>query len=146
MPKPKPNPNRHHFRVWLKLAIESGMLERLPRSYKPDESQPSRETERYARQLLSELRDPDSSKRPLKEIIAEARQFRAWVEARRKDNLRQILVESRPEDRIIQMPPGRPRMAPNPERPPRRTERTEQPESNPRLDPMWDHWIDNLNT
>jgi hypothetical protein len=144
MPKPPPSPNRHHFRVWIKWAIESGLLEKLPRSYEPDESQPARETDRFARQLLSELRDPDASKRPLKEIIADARQFRAWVEARRKDNLRQILVESRPEDRIVEFPPRRPRTAPSHERPPRGTERTEQPEANPRLNPMWDDWVDSF--
>jgi hypothetical protein len=145
MATPQPHSNRHHYRVWLKLAIESGVLEKLPPSFQPDESQPSRDTEQFVRRLLSELRDPDASKRPLKEIIADAHQFRAWVGARRKDNLRQILVESRPEDRIVVFPPRRPTRALDRERPPRRTDRIEQPDANPRANPMWDDWVDHLN-
>ena len=142
MPKPQPSPNRHHFRVWVKWVIESGTLEKLPRTYNPDESQPPRMTEHYARELLADLRDPDARKRPLKEIIADARQFRAWVESRRKDNLRLLLIDSRPEQRIVEIPPRRHRSAPHNERPPLRTARTEQPDANPRLNPMWDDWVD----
>ena len=62
MPKPQPSPNRHHFRVWVKWVIESGTLEKLPRTYDPDESQPPRMTEHYAQELLADLRDPDARK------------------------------------------------------------------------------------
>jgi hypothetical protein len=27
MPKLQPGPNRHHFRVWIKMAIQSGLIE-----------------------------------------------------------------------------------------------------------------------
>jgi hypothetical protein len=30
MSKPKPNPNRHHHRVWIKWVLESGLIEKLP--------------------------------------------------------------------------------------------------------------------
>jgi hypothetical protein len=132
MSKPEPSPNRHHYRVWIKALIKSGFIEKLPPSYDFDPSERPRGTEEYARQL--------------QEIIADARQFKTWVEARRRDSLRRALVESRPEDRIIEMPPGRPRAAierdQRPQRP--RTERTSQPDVSPELHPMWDDWIDRL--
>jgi hypothetical protein len=146
MSKPEPSPNRHHYRVWIKALIKSGFIEKLPPSYDFDPSESPRGTEEYARQLMTELRDPTASRRPLQEIIADARQFKTWVEARRRDSLRRALVESRPEDRIIEMPPGRPRAAierdQRPQRP--RTERTSQPDVSPELHPMWDDWIDRL--
>ena len=85
MPKTEPGPNRHHFRIWIKMAIQSGLIDRLPPVYEPDGFQTPLRTDECARQLLAELRDPDSSRRTLKEIIASTRQFKSWVEARQKD-------------------------------------------------------------
>jgi hypothetical protein len=144
MPKPQPGPNRHHFRIWIKTAIQSGLIDKLPPLYRPDGSQGPLRTEEYARRLLTDLRDPEGSSRPLKDIIADARQFKTWVESRRKDELKRSLMDSRPDDRIIEMPPGLARAERSDERRPRRTERSRQPDSNPKLHPMWDDWIDML--
>ena len=142
MSKPIPGPNRHHFRIWIKTAIQSGLFDKLPPAYERDASQGPRDTETYARELLAELRDPDASRRTLKEIIADARQFKSWVEACRKDGRRRMLVESRPEDRIIEIPPGRTRATPTDER---RVRRTDRPDTNLRLHPLWDDWLDSFN-
>ena len=121
MPRPEPGPNRHHFRIWIKMAIQSGLIDKLPPLYEPQGLQNPLRTGEYARRLLVELRDPDASRRTLKEIIADARQFKSWVEARRKDGRLRMMVESRPEERIIEMPPRRPRPATDEERRPRRS-------------------------
>lgn len=141
MPKPEPVPNRHHFRIWIKMAIQSGLIDRLPPTYNGDGFQHPLRTDEYARRLLAELRDPEASHRTLKEMIASARQFKNWVEARRKDSRHRALMEGRPEERIIDIPPGRPRAAPEHERRPRRTQ---QPDTNPKLHPLWDDWIDSF--
>jgi hypothetical protein len=142
MPKPESTPNRHHFRVWIKMAIQSGLIDKLPSAFEPCGAQGPENTDAYARQLLTVLRDPDASTRTLKEIIADARQFKSWVEARRKDGRLRMLVESRPEERIIEMPPRRPRPATDEER---RPLRTDEPDASPNLHPMWDDWIDSFN-
>ena len=144
MPKPDPCPGRHQLRVWMKIAIESGLIETLPPFYHRDGFESSKRTEEYARQILAELHDPEAASRPLREIITDARQFKAWVESRRKNQLKRALVQGRPEERIIDMPPGRPRTAPRNEVGSPRAERTSQPDTNPRLHPMWDDWIDSL--
>lgn len=144
MPKPESAPNRHHFRVWIKMAIQSGLIDKLPPLYEPQGLLSPQGTSEYARDLLAELRDPNASRRLLKEIIADARRFKSWVEARRKDGRFRILVESRPEERIIEMPPGRPRLASDEVRRPRRSRRTDEPDASPKLHPMWDDWIDRM--
>jgi hypothetical protein len=144
MPKLQPGPNRHHFRIWIKMAIQSGLIDKLPPLYEPDGLQGSQDTQAHARQLLVELRDPDASKRALEEIMADALQFKHWVEARRKDGRRRMLVESRPEDWIFKMPSERPRAANNDERRARRPQLPARPDTSPKLHPMWDDWIDSL--
>jgi hypothetical protein len=144
MPKPEAGPNRHHFRIWIKMALQSGLIDKLPPNYEPDGFQNALRTDQYARHLLAELRDPDASHRTLKEIIADARRFKSWVETRRKDARSRMLMDSRPEDRVIEMPPGRPRTAIDQERRPRRTQRMDRPDTNPKLHPMWDDCIDSL--
>jgi hypothetical protein len=126
------------------MAVQSGLIDKVPPLYAPDESQNAQRTEAYARHLLTELQDPDASARTLKKIIVDARQFKSWVEARRKDGVRRALQDSRPEDRIIEMPPGRPRSTAPSERRPRRFERINPPDPSPSLHPMWDDWIDSL--
>jgi hypothetical protein len=144
MPKPETSPNRHYFRIWIKMALQSGLIDRLPPVHEPAGAHGSLRTDEYARQLLAELRDPDASRRTLKEIIASARQFKGWVEARRKDSRHRALMEDRPEERVIEMPPGRSRVLPPDERRPRRDHRTNQPDPSPKLHPMWDDWVDSL--
>jgi hypothetical protein len=145
MPKPQqPGPNRHHYRIWIKMAIQSGLIEKLPGRYPHAGSQSPVEAVDYARRLMIELRDPDASGRTLREIIADARQFKSWVEARRKDDVKRTLIESRPEDRIIEMPPGEPRAAAYHEQRPRRSRQPDPPDTNPKLHPLWDDWIDSM--
>jgi hypothetical protein len=157
MAKHTTGPNRHHYRIWLKAIFTSGLIERLPLSYVSAEFAAPVNTANYAQRLMSELRDPGSSDRTLQEILADARAFKAWVEGRRKDGLRRQLVESRPEERIIEMPPGRaradlPASQRRPSRPdepsviPTRTRpsRRDEPDKSLRLHPLWDQWIDAL--
>jgi len=96
-------------------------------------------TNQYARQLLAELRDPESSRRPLKQIIADAQKFRLWVESRQKHCRQLILAELHPGDLGDWIPERRARNT---------TEVQVQPElvplksRNPRRSPMWDDWLD----
>jgi hypothetical protein len=136
MPHSEPGPKRHQLRVWLKWAVESGLLDKLPPQFHPDDSHNPQPTDHYARQLLAELRDPDSSTRPLSQIVADARRFRAWVEFRQKVTRRIILAGIQPEG-VGQAAPER--------RPTNRDhrERREHPGGAvPESDPMWDDWLD----
>jgi len=126
--------------MWIKWALESGLLDKLPPLCNALGCETSQPTEQYARGLLAELRDPESSTRPLKQIIAAARQFRMWVEARQKHGIRMILAEMHPGN-LGEWAPQR-RRSPNP------TDREVVPEAttgkphNPRRNPMWDDWLD----
>jgi hypothetical protein len=135
MPKNEPVASRHHLRVWLKLALETGLIEKLPPHYAPDDSQPPQPTDRFARQLVAELRDPDSSRRPLSQILADARRFRAWVDIRQKVNRRAILAEvasaSLPE-----------RQPPTPAVPTKSPRQREPRGASPKSNPLWDDWLD----
>ncbi len=115
MPPPRPRPNRHHYRFWIKQVVESDLIEKLPKTYESGEPDGPYETTRYARKLMAELGDPSACPRPLEEIVADAREFKSWVEARRKEILRRLLVESRPEDRIVEIPPRRKAASPDEE-------------------------------
>ncbi len=132
--------NRHRLRVWIKLAITSGLLDKLPPEYHPEGHEKAVSTESYARHLLAELRDPDSSKRTIKQIIADARQFQVWVEARQKDYRRLVLRElgyQRKHEAITAE--TRPSASTDREIKPTRTHvRSRDPASNP----MWDDWLD----
>jgi hypothetical protein len=139
---PESVPNRHHYRVWIKWAIESGLIEKLPPLCDANGVRGPQSTEAYARQLLAELRDPDSSHRRLNQILADARQFKVWVEARRKDNVRIILSEGRPEE-PISIPPRRRSPVASDREP--RTRPAPQELIDARSDPMWDDWLDSLN-
>jgi hypothetical protein len=139
MPKPQPRVNRHHYRVWIKWAIESGLLEKLPPLYDLDGIPDPETTEEHARRLLAELRDPDASRRRLPEILADARRFKAWVEARRKDGLQAILRERRPDEPIF-IPPRREPQGTTGREPRPFSARRVDPD--PRSDPMWDEWLD----
>jgi hypothetical protein len=141
MAKQQPDPGRHHLRVWLKWVIQSGLIEKLPPMYTPDpdSSRSPQPTDDYARQLLTELRDPDSSRRPLKQILAEVRRFQAWIQDRQNNSRRMILAETRPEDARL---PVRGRRTPD-ARPPVEKPLRELPRAiPPKSDPMWDDWLD----
>ncbi len=129
MPKHEVGANRHQMRVWLKWAIESGLLDKLPPQYDPDDSQTTQPTDRHARQLLAELRDPDSSTRRLSQVLADARRFRAWVEFRQKISRRIILAETQiqSEGAGATVLEGQP---------------STRTEAQARSDPMWDDWLD----
>jgi hypothetical protein len=139
MPRNESPPNRHHYRVWIKWAIESGLLDKVPPVCDAEGCGTLQPTLEYARGLLAELRDPDSSRRPLKQIIADARQFRGWVEARQKHSMKVILTEIESGElgaRVVRRRASgttdtdtRPR-SPSPR------------QLNPRQNPMWDDWLD----
>ena len=93
MLKPEPTPTRGQLRVWLKWAVQSGLLDKLPPSYDLDEQADPAATEQVARQLLAELRDPDSSRRPISRITADVDRFRRWVESRQRISRQIILNE-----------------------------------------------------
>jgi hypothetical protein len=139
MSKHEPGPNRHHFRIWIKWALESGLLDKLPALCDPEGCETPQPTDKYARGLLAELRDPGSSTRPLTQIIADARQFRAWVEARQKHGRRIILTEIHNGDlgdRAAE------RRSSNTTEEEERPEPTTLKSPNPRRNPMWDDWLD----
>jgi hypothetical protein len=140
MPGQESSQNRHPLRVWIKWALESGLFEKLPPEYAPEGSGTSYGTESYARCLLAELRNPDSGRRSLKQIIVDARQFRTWIEARQKDYRRSVLGE---------MHPGRTRWeVPRERGPSAATDRAIKPRRDypgfpsGQLNPMWDDWLD----
>lgn len=135
MPNNEPVGNRHQLRVWLKLALETGLLEKLPPQYEPDDSQRPQSTEQYARQLLAELKDPDASKRPLRQIIADARRFRDWVDFRRKVNVRNILADGAVAT-VPERLPSFEQVAEDYRR------RRDLDGANSRSNPMWDDWLD----
>ena len=142
MPASQPGANRHQLRVWLKSAIESGVLERVPPQCDPDGSGDPQPTVDYARGLLAELKNPDSSERPLPEILAAARRFRDWVEYRQKMS-RRIILGHWDSEGAAGWVPERLAPPPRPERE-RRPVRTGLEDAGPRphADPMWDDWLD----
>lgn len=139
MPKHEAAPNRHHVRVWIKWAIESGLLEKLPPVCDAEGCATPQPTDQYARKLLAELRDPDASRRPLKEIVADAQRFRRWVEARQKSCRQLILTELHPGNLGDWVPQRRSENIASTEE--RRQQIPRKP-PNPRRNLMWDDWID----
>jgi transposase-like protein len=139
MSQHEPGVNRHQLRAWLKLAIESGLLERVPPQYVPEEPGEPEPTDGYARRLLAELKDPDSSTRMLREILADARRFRDWVEFRQKVSRRIILTGGRTDggEAVALMRPSATRVPRE-----RNTHRTDRGGVDPKSDPMWDDWLD----
>jgi hypothetical protein len=89
----EPKPTRGQLRVWLKRAVQSGLLDKLPPSYDLDEQADPPATEQVARQLLAELRDPDSNRRPISRVTADVERFRRWVESRQRISRQLILTE-----------------------------------------------------
>jgi hypothetical protein len=138
MPRAEQNTNRHHLRVWIKLALETGVLDKVPRQLMLDDLTEPCDAPEYARQLLADLKDPQSSRRTLAQILADARRFRQWIEARRKDSVRLILTGRQPGDssrrenllKSRSIVHERPRAAREPSKP------------EPALDPLWDKWVD----
>jgi hypothetical protein len=140
MPKPSPPPKPNPHRIWLKVAMQSGALERIPSHY-PLGAGGSRDTMDSALDLLTELRDPATSARTLDEIVADAVRFRRWVESCQKTSRRTILAESRPGEGF-EAESYRPSRI-DPERRPE--DGVSSPRTfSPRSDPMWDDLLDGL--
>lgn len=137
MPRNERAAGRHELRVWLKLAIETGVLDRVPPRFDPDGSGVPRPVDEYARGLLAELKDPESSDRPLRDVIADARRFRAWVEHRQKVSRRMILGQWETEGAAEWIPEAR-RLPPREKVPHHPGPRPSRPEA----DPLWDVWLD----
>ncbi len=141
MPASQPGANRHQLRVWLKWAIESGLLDRIPPQYDPDGSGDTRPTEDYARWLLDELKAPEGGRRLLSEILAAARQFRDWVEYRQKVSRRIILGQWDSEGAAARVAERRTPTRSDREKRPARAGR-DGDGARPNADPMWDDWLD----
>jgi hypothetical protein len=138
-------PNRHHFRVWIKQALESGLLDKVAPLYDPEGCMAPQPIDQYARGLLAELRDPGSSTRPLKQIIADARQFRIWVEACQKRSRRIIMTEINNGDirDLANLDNWFPQKRPaNTAAPDESSASTPLKTPHPRRNPMWDDWVD----
>jgi hypothetical protein len=141
MPTSQSGANRHQLRVWLKSAIESGLLDRVPSRYDLDGSGDFEFTEYYAHRLLTELKYRNANRRALHSIVAQARQFREWVEDCQKMSPRMILGGWDSECAAARVPerldPARPDREKRPTRPGR-----EDGGARPDADPMWDVWLD----
>ncbi len=132
------------LRVWLKWAVESTILDRLPPRYEVDGSGSPQGSEAYARALLAEMRNLDDGPRAPEEILADVRRFRAWVEARQKISRRIILADRREDSEHgagikpqVRPPSNLPRHRSLPAPP------AYLPDfSPPSSDPMWDDWLD----
>jgi hypothetical protein len=131
-PPPKPGP----LRSWLKLALRSGALERIPRHF-PDGAHGPVDTIDYARELLESLNEAAANPGSMPEVALAAAQFRDWVESRQQISRRIILAESRPGEGI-ERAPERPPTSPGGRMP--RSVRPSSP--SPRSDPMWDDFLD----
>ena len=142
MLKPEPRPTRGQRRVWLKWAVQSGLLDKLPPSYDLDEQADPAATEQVARQLLAELRDPDSSRRPISRITADVDRFRRWVESRQRISRQIILNEletARADPAWLENWASASAHIREQEH---RRARTPSPRIAPRSDPMWDEDLD----
>jgi hypothetical protein len=93
MPKPESKPTRGQLKVWLKWAVQSDPLEKLPPRCDLEDLADPPDTEEVAHRLLAELRDPESNRRPISRITADIERFRRWVETRQKINRQLILTE-----------------------------------------------------
>jgi hypothetical protein len=132
-------PNRHQVRVWIRWAIESALLEKVPALCDAEGCEAPEPTVQYARRLLAELRDPDSSRRTLNQIMADAHAFQRWVEARQKRSRQLILAELHPGKLGDWAPQRRFTGTAGTEA---RPEPTPRKFASPRRSPMWDEWLD----
>jgi hypothetical protein len=139
MPQHEPGTNRHPLRVWLKRALETGLLERVPPQCDPDGTGDPQPTDEYARRLLAELKDPESSKRSLREILAAARRFVNWVEYRQKMSRRIILGGWDSDGAAARLPERSTAARLDRGKPPARADRHR---ARPNSDPMWDDLLD----
>lgn len=143
MPRNESGGNRHQLRAWLKLALETGLLDRVPPRCDLDGTGEPRLIADYARELLAELKDPESSDRTLPEILAAARRFRDWVEFRQKVSRRIILGQWQTEGAAARIPERRtPARASRTKRPDRADPGGARAGAWPTSDPMWDDWLD----
>jgi hypothetical protein len=142
MLKPEPKPTRGQLRVWLKWAVQSGLLDKLPPSYDIDEQADPAATEQVARRLLAELRDPESQGRPISRITADVDRFRRWVESRQRISRQIILTEletARADPAWLENWASASAHIREQEN---RRGRTSRPSIVPRSDPMWDQDLD----
>lgn len=141
MSRPEPRESRGRLQIWLRTAIRSNMLDRIPGEYEGSDSRD------YARQLIAELLAPESSGRSYSEIVADVHRFRVWVGERQKIARRIILTEglasvgaSRPAEDSA--PPPTPSLRPHPARSAQRESSPPPRDENPRYHPMWDKYLD----
>jgi hypothetical protein len=140
MPRPEPIPSRGQLRAWLKMAVQSTMLDRVPADYEPDGPGTGGPTREYARGLLARWQALDPGTTPPTHILAETCAFRVWVEARQRTSRRLILAEEDPPVHRLGPEPWSPSPPPPVAPPPRRSDDRRPPTL---LDhPLWDRWLD----
>jgi len=142
MLKPEPKPTRGQLRVWLKWAVQSGLLDKLPPNYDLDEQADPAATEQVARQFLAELRDPDSSRRPVSRITADVDRFRRWVESRQRISRQIILNELETARADPAWLENWATASAHTREHVRESGRPSPPRIVPRSDPMWDEDLD----
>ncbi|HEY2157520.1 MAG TPA: hypothetical protein VGH33_17970 [Isosphaeraceae bacterium] len=80
MPGREPqNESRGRLRAWLKMAVRSTTLDRVPPGYEPDGPGSGGPTRDFARSLLARLQAFDPGTSPPDELLDEVRAFRSWV-------------------------------------------------------------------
>jgi hypothetical protein len=140
MSDPFSRATRGQLRIWLKWAVESAVLDRLPPRYEGEGSGSLQSPEVYARALLDEMRNLDTGPRSPEEILADVRRFRMWLEGRQKISRQIILADPRGSASPMEDTPAQLR------RDQRRRSSTSQAERlsypHPRENPMWDDWLD----
>ena len=132
------NADRAQQRSWLRLALTSSLLDRVPPRYDPGGDHQGPRTVVHARKLLNELMDPDIGTRSPADVLADIRAFREWVEARQRLSRRILLSEgSETSERASVLATGIVLGLTRPTR----TDRPPQP-TRPEEHPMWDRWMD----
>jgi hypothetical protein len=145
MPVSRPEPTRGQLRVWLKWALQSGLLEKLPERCDLEGPHDSRTPRDVAHALLAALQDPESSRQDRADAMAEAQRFQAWVDRRLKAN-RQLLLAERASEHAdrgwLERWARAEEMRQHQEREERSAAPAAAPPVKPRWDSMWDAELD----
>lgn len=139
MARPEPSASRGELRAWLKTAVRSTMLDRVPPDYEPEGPGSGGPTRDHARDLLARLQALDPGTSPPDGVLSEIRAFRSWVEARLKTSRRLILGGASGDEGAVHRLGTEKRPAPRAEPTPARHP---GPGPRPEHDPLWDRWLD----
>ncbi len=131
----QPNESRGQLGAWLKMAVRSTLLDRVPPDYEPACPGTGGPTRDHARDLLARFQALDPWTSPPGEVLDEIRTFRTWVEGRLKASRRIILGGASGGDVPVHRLDSAKRPTPRRRNPP-----DDPPGIEP--DPMWDRWLD----